>query len=152
MSVAVFIAELSYVDLNLGHITFKPQSIEVFDSLLLISDPIEGDLYLLVNLHTGKLECKGGQRGEGPQDMLYGAIIDKIDDDKFQVVDVMSRKNCVFSIAKILDECIFEPITIYPYNQEKENDERLVSLYQINDSSYLGLGMFEKGKYLLRYR
>ena len=59
---------------------FKPTAIEVFDSLVLVHDPVENNTYTLFRPGASAPLLSGGQKGSGPDDILYGQFIDKIND------------------------------------------------------------------------
>ena len=128
---------------------FKPTAIEFFDSLLLVHDPVEENTYTLFNAYTSELILCGGQKGSGPNDIMYGQFIDKINAKGFQVVDMISRKTLVFNIDTILDRKKFLPVRSFFYDDLfSEKPEGLESCYYVNDSLMWGLGNFPKGKYL----
>lgn len=140
--------KLSFTSLDIEESIYEPHAIEVFDSLLLLYDPIESINYTIINLNTLKPIIKGIQKGEGPNDILYGAFIDKIGKNKFQIVDQSSQKILVYSIDSIIKNKAFTPIERRAFkDQHTQPKDQLMTLYIINDSTDIGLGLFENGKY-----
>jgi hypothetical protein len=144
---------LKFTPLELGDFFFKPETLEVFDSLLLVCDPVESHHYSIVNLNTRKVILEGGQRGNGPDDLVYGSIIDKIDDDLFQVIDATNRKTLIYSISNIINTSKFIPESkIFYSNLDSEIRDGTMVMFSLNDSISIGLGIYKKGKYVIYKR
>lgn len=142
--------ELTFNTLNVDELFFKPLCIEVFDSLLLVCDPTDEGIYTVLNLETKSIVCKGGSTGTGPNDLISSCIIDKIDNHRFQVIDVSNRKTLLFDIWDIVKTGKFIPYDNISFERISDNKENSIQLlYQINDSTCVGLGPINGAKYLL---
>ena len=144
--------DLTFESLEADDLFFKPLCIEAFDSLLLVCDPTEQGLYALYNLNTNKIVCKGGIKGSGPNDLIATCIIDKINNDCFQVVDVSNRKILFFNVTNIMKTKDFVPYDNIPFNLVGDAGKAMQVLYQADDSVYVGLGTTDEGKYLVYNR
>jgi hypothetical protein len=140
---------LQFIHLGMDEYFFKPISMEVFDSLLLICDPVDDHHYSIVNLNTSEVILTGGHKGSGPDDLLFGAIMDKIDHDLFQVIDAANRKTLVFSISDILRTFEFVPAKRISYQSlNPEIKDVTMFMYILTDTTKISLGMYDKGKYV----
>lgn len=140
---------LKFVSLEFNELTFKPGTIEVFDSLLLVYDPDEKRNYVIFNINTHEIELEGGTIGQGPHDLIGAARIDKIDSDKFQVLDVTNRKTLIFSISDILNNSKFIPLEVILYSDFTDySGNNPFFIYKYNDTINIGLGVFKEGKYV----
>lgn len=140
---------LTFTAIDCQDVFLNPKVPIVFDSLLLVYNPIEGKNFILFNLNTLETVAEGIMQGEGPDDILYGAFSDRIGNNKFQIVDQSSQKTLVYSIDSILKNKTFIPITRDPFTRQKvESGDFLSNLYVLNDSVHIGLGAFKKGKYV----
>lgn len=144
------VEELDFHLINLNDDIFKPTAIEIFDSLMLVYDPIEDCNYKIYNIETLKPIISGCKKGEGPNDILYGQFIDKINSNCFQVTDPSSRKILIYNIDSIIKQQTFNPIANISYETfaNKILDENIGVLYHISDSLNVGLGPFKEGKYI----
>lgn len=144
------VKELKFHPLNLNDYIFKPTAIEVFDSLLLVYDPVEHINYTIYNLNTSKPLLSGVHIGEGPDDILYGQFIDKINDKEFQVSDLSNRKVMVYHIDSILLRQSFIPLKNIPFGDfNGKTDGNIEIMYYLNDSSNVSIGPFLSGKLAL---
>ena len=139
--------KLTFNLLELNDYIYKPTWIEVFDSLLMVYDPVEGMNYTIYNINTLKPIITGGKKGEGPNDILYGQFVDKIEEKEFQVCDLVGRKVLVFNVDSILTNKKFIPLKRIPFKQQDDNTIEV--MYYLNDSTSIGLGPFQTGKYAL---
>lgn len=103
---------------------FKPTAIEVFDSLVLVHDPVENNTYTLFRLGASAPLLSGGQKGSGPDDILYGQFIDKINEKEFQVVDIAGRKTLVYNLDSILQTRTFRPVRSFFYSEAESQKRR----------------------------
>lgn len=127
---------------------FKPTAIEVFDSLVLVHDPVEDNTYTLFHLGASEPLLSGGQKGSGPDDILYGQFIDKINEKEFQVVDIASRKTMVYNLDSILKTRTFRPVRSFFYSEaEPQKVDGLQYAYYVDESQKIGLGDSRYGKY-----
>lgn len=127
---------------------FKPTAIEVFDSLVLVHDPVENNTYTLFRLGASAPLLSGGQKGSGPDDILYGQFIDKINEKEFQVVDIAGRKTLVYNLDSILQTRTFRPVRSFFYSEaESQKVEGMQYAYYVDDSQKIGLGDSKYGKY-----
>lgn len=127
---------------------FKPTAIEVFDSLLLVHDPVEENTYTLFSIDSPDIRLSGGQKGTGPDDILYGQYTDKINDKEFQVIDMSNGKVLIYHVDSILQCHSFIPVRSYFYNELlTEKAKGLQYCYYLDDSTYVGLGDTNKGKF-----
>ena len=127
---------------------FKPTAIEVFDSLVLVHDPVENNTYTLFRLGASSPLLSGGQKGSGPDDILYGQFIDKINEKEFQVVDIAGRKTMVYNLDSILQTRTFRPVRSFFYSEaESQKVEGMQYAYYVDDSQKIGLGDSKYGKY-----
>lgn len=127
---------------------FKPTAIEIFDSLVLVHDPVENNTYTLFRLNASAPLLSGGQKGSGPDDILYGQFIDKINSKEFQVVDIAGRKTLVYNLDSILQTRSFRPVRSFFYSEaESQKMEGLQYAYYVDDSLKIGLGDSKYGKY-----
>ena len=127
---------------------FKPTAIEVFDSLVLVHDPVEDNTYTLFQLDASAPLLSGGRRGTGPDDILYGQFIDKINDKEFQVVDIAGRKTLVYNLDSILQTRSFRSVRSFFYSEvESQKVEGLQYAYYVDDNLKIGLGDSKYGKY-----
>lgn len=141
--------ELTFNTLDVDDLFLKPLCIEVFDSLLLVCDPTQESIYTVLNLNTKKIVCKGSTTGTGPNDLISSCIIDKIDKNRFQVIDVSNRKTLLFDILDIVKTGKFTPYDNISFEEVGENEGNVRVLYQIDDSTCVGLGSVESAKYIL---
>ena len=119
---------------------FKPTAIEVFDSLVLVHDPVENNTYTLFRLGASSPLLSGGQKGSGPDDILYGQFIDKINEKEFQVVDIASRKTMVYNLDSILQTRTFRPVRSFFYSEaESQKVEGMQYAYYVDDSQKIEL-------------
>lgn len=137
--------ELTFNLLEISDYIYKPTWIEVFDSLLLVYDPVDGLNYTIYNINTMKPVVSGGKKGEGPNDILYGQFVDKINDKEFQVCDLVGRKVLIFNVDSIMFNKTFVPSKRIPFKQQPDNPIEI--MYYLNDSTNIGLGPFQSGKY-----
>lgn len=141
------IKELKFHSINLDDYIFKPTAIEVFDSLLLVYDPVENVNYTIFNINTLKPIFSGGNIGEGPDDILYGQFIDKINDKEFQVADLSNRKVMVYNIDSILFRQSFIPVKKISFADfSGKTDGNVEIMYYVNDSLNVSIGPFNSGK------
>lgn len=139
--------KLKFNLLDLNDYIYKPTWIEIFDSLLLVFDPVEGLNYTIYNINTLKPVISGGKKGEGPNDILYGQFVDKINDKEFQVSDLVGKKILLFNIDSILKDRTFLPQKRISFKQQTDNPIGI--MYYLNDSTNIALGPFQTGKYAL---
>ena len=140
--------ELSFNLIDLNDSIYLPRWVEIFDSLLLVYDPIDKYNYAIFNINTQSLVIRGGEKGEGPDDIMYGQFVDKINDKEFQVSDLTNRKILIYNIDSIISNNTFKPIKKVFYSQyEMKSKESLEIMYYLNDSINIGIGPFNSGKY-----
>ena len=139
--------KLTFNLLSLNDYIYKPTWIEVFDSLLLVYDPVDGMNYTIYNINTLKPVMSGASKGEGPNDIMYGQFVDKINDKEFQVSDLVAKKVLVFNIDSILEKRAFRPQRRISF--KKQTDNPIEIMYYLNDSTQIALGPFQTGKYAL---
>ena len=144
------VGELKFTHLDLDEYIYMPTWVEVFDSLLLVYDPVEENNYTIYNLNTLQPVINGGNKGEGPDDIMYGQFVDKIDNKRFQVSDLANRKILVYNVDSILHNKEFKPIRRIFYSLYEENVNGSIQImYNLNDTVNIGLGPFDNGKYAI---
>lgn len=127
---------------------FKPTAIEVFDSLFLVHDPVEENTYTLFSINSPDVLISGGKKGTGPEDVLYGQFTDKINEKEFQVIDMSNGKVLVYNVDSILKTHSFIPVRSFFYNElVTQKAKGLQYCYYLEDSTYIGLGVSNQGKY-----
>ncbi|MDR1880651.1 MAG: hypothetical protein LBQ78_06925 [Tannerellaceae bacterium] len=128
---------------------FKPRSMEVFDSLLLVCDPVDDHHYVVVDLNKREVVLTGGLKGGGPDDLMFGGCMDKIDHDLFQVIDVTNRKTLAFSLSDMLRTAEFVPVKRISYQDlHPEIKDVTMFMYLLTDTDNISLGLYDKGKYV----
>ena len=109
---------------------FKPTAIEVFDSLLLVHDPVEENTYTLFSINSPDVLISGGKKGTG------------------QVIDMSNGKVLVYNVDSILKTHSFIPVRSFFYNElVTQKAKGLQYCYYLEDSTYIGLGVSNQGKY-----
>ena len=140
--------ELSFNLLDLNESIYRPTGVEIFDSLLLIYDPVDKYNYAIYNINTLSLVIRGGEKGEGPDDIMYGQFVDKINNKEFQVSDLVNRKILIYNIDSIIKNRTFKPINKIFFSQyDTKGKGSIETMYYLNDSVNIAIGPFTSGKY-----
>jgi len=139
--------ELKFNSLGVEDLFYKPLCIEIFDSLLLICDPTPESVYKILNINTKQIICEGVNIGEGPYELLSPTLIDRIDNHRFQVMDI--AKIVCYDINEIIKTGNFLPYSIISYDVVGKTKDLTRRFYEIDDSSYIALGIFKEAKYML---
>lgn len=141
------LGELKFHLLDLNESLFKPIAMDVFDSLLLVYDPVEGLNYTVYNLNTLKPVLSGAQKGEGPDDVLYGPFFDKKGQKEFQIADLSNRKILFYDMDSIVGRNSFQPTRRLMYSQfDGQTDGSIEIMYNVNDTLQVAIGPFQSGK------
>ncbi len=128
--------------LKLEGIIGNPLTIMVKDSMLIINEFRDDFLLYFYNLKNGNLLKKTGVVGQGPDEFMPPLGI-SLSHDK-NILKIFARRGFFYSEYKIGDSLEFNIVS-----QAKHFGSNNQNLYQINKNSFLGIGIYDKGRFCL---
>lgn len=127
----------------------NPQSMILFDSLLLVSERHNEKGYSILNINSCKVLGRYVNIGRGPGEVIHSSAILKTGDRSFQVNNSNLRNVLFFSIDSLL-KGNEKPYKVIKYNEIPQSEKYFLnSLNSVDDSLLVGLGAFEGHKYLI---
>lgn len=123
----------------------KMADILIMDSTLIYSEVFNDYIFKLYNIKTGELLCESIKTGKGPNELLYGNLLMKLNDSIFVTYESGRNELVYISVNDLLHGVDkFEKIINF--------DTKVIRAYHVKDSLMLCTGQFVEGKYCLSNR
>ena len=122
--------------------------IENINNYLVILDPFNNNNTLkLIDPSTNSIIKSFGKKGRGPGEFISPSSLTKIENqsNSFELYDINLRKIIEYSIDSVINSKNYFPNFKKNFSQPTGSLTGVISL----DSVYVGIGIFEQGKYLL---